>query len=140
MWSAARPPARTVGLRIVPVDATIIMNPKVWEASGHVGGFSDLMSTCRHCKKLVRFDHIDEMIYESDWYASLKELHGAGNVTIKGVKRWGEKTAKKLAPNLALVRKPAESAGLPDRGAGTDEAPLDLGLEQLVQHLANGRY
>ena len=45
-------------IEIVPVDATIIMNPKVWEASGHVGGFSDLMSTCRHCKKLVRYDHI----------------------------------------------------------------------------------
>ena len=82
-------------IEIVPVDATIIMNPKVWEASGHVGGFSDLMSTCRHCKKLVRYDHIWEIIHESDWYASLKELYSAGNVTIKGVKRWGEKTAKK---------------------------------------------
>ena len=97
-------------IEIVPVDATIIMNPKVWEASGHVGGFSDLMSTCRHCKKLVRYDHIWEIIHESDWYASLKELYEAGNVTaIKGVKRWGEKTAKKLAPNLALVRKPEET-------------------------------
>ena len=123
-------------IEIVPVDATIIMNPKVWEASGHVGGFSDLMSTCRHCKKLVRYDHIEEMIHESDWYASLKELHSAGNVTIKGVKRWGEKTAKKLAPNLALVRKPVETLTLLAEGREQDESPLDIGLDQLVGQLA----
>ena len=61
---AAGPDGRPI--EIVPVDATIIMNPKVWEASGHLGGFSDLMSTCRHCKKLLRYDHIWEMIHESD--------------------------------------------------------------------------
>ena len=96
-------------IEIVPVDATIIMNPKVWEASGHVGGFSDLMSTCRHCKKLVRYDHIWEMIHESDWYASLKELYEAGNVTAESMKsmtRWAEKVAKKSIPNSALVLNP----------------------------------
>ena len=98
-------------IEIVPVDATIIMNPKVWEASGHVGGFSDLMSTCRDCKKLVRYDHIDEMIYESDWGKSLAELCKSG-VTVESVKRWGKKTGKKLAPDLALVRKPAETLAL----------------------------
>ena len=90
-------------IEIVPVDATIIMNPKVWEASGHVGGFSDLMSTCRHCKKLIRHDHIWEMIHESDWYASLKELWEAGNVAVDMI-RWGGKTAKKSIPNSALAR------------------------------------
>ena len=97
-------------IEIVPVDATIIMNPKVWEASGHVGGFSDLMSTCRHCKKLVRYDHIWEMIHESDWYASLKELYEAGNVTVESMKsmtRWAEKVAKKSIPNSALVLNPS---------------------------------
>ena len=96
-------------IEIVPVDTTIIMNPKVWEASGHVGGFSDLMSTCRHCKKLVRYDHIWEMIHESDWYASLKELYEAGNVTVESMKsmtRWAEKVAKKSIPNSALVLNP----------------------------------
>ena len=96
-------------IEIVPVDATIIMNPKVWEASGHVGGFSDLMSTCRHCKKLVRFDHIWEMIHETEWYASLKELYESGNVTVESMKsmtRWAEKTAKKSIPNSALVLNP----------------------------------
>ena len=126
-------------IEIVPVDATIIMNPKVWEASGHVGGFSDLMSTCRHCKKLVRYDHIWEIIHESAWYASLKELYSAGNVTANNVKRWGEKTAKKLTPNLALVRKPAETLALLTEGLEPEESPLDMGLDQLVGQLATER-
>ena len=107
---AAGPDGRPID--IVPVDATIIMNPKVWEASGHLGGFSDLMSTCRHCKKLLRYDHIWEIIHESNGYASLKELHEAGNVTnvtaesMKSMTRWTEKVAKKSIPNSALVRDP----------------------------------
>ncbi len=45
---------------IVPVDTSIIQNPKVWEASGHVGGFNDPMVSCKAegCKKLFRADHL----------------------------------------------------------------------------------
>ena len=89
------------------MDATIIMNPKVWEASGHVGGFSDLMSTCRHCKKLVRYDHIEEMIHESDWYASLRSpSYSTGQTTAAELHAAGLKKSSKLAPGLALVRAP----------------------------------
>ncbi len=123
-------------IEIVPVDATIIMNPKVWEASGHVGGFSDLMSTCRHCKKLVRYDHIDEMIYESDWCKSLAELYEAGKVTVENVKRWWGKTGKKLAPNLALSRKPAETLAL--LAERLEQGPID-GVYDLVLCLAGLR-
>ena len=35
---------------VVGVDASILMNPKVWEASGHVTGFSDPMQDCMACK------------------------------------------------------------------------------------------
>ena len=62
---------------IVGLDCTIIMNPKVWEASGHVGGFSDFMSTCKHCKKLMRTDHVWDMLAETDWFKALSELHAA---------------------------------------------------------------
>ena len=41
---------------IVGLDASIIMNPKVWEASGHVGGFSDPMVDCVACKARFRAD------------------------------------------------------------------------------------
>ncbi len=49
-----------VEFQMVGVDCSIIMNPKVWEASGHVGGFSDPMVDCRHCKGRFRADQLDE--------------------------------------------------------------------------------
>ncbi len=42
--------------QMVGVDCSIIMNPKVWEASGHVGGFSDPMRDCKNCKLRFRAD------------------------------------------------------------------------------------
>jgi glycyl-tRNA synthetase len=41
------------------VDAAILMNSKVWEASGHVSGFSDPLVECEKCKKRFRADHLD---------------------------------------------------------------------------------
>ncbi|MEK7549948.1 MAG: glycine--tRNA ligase [Patescibacteria group bacterium] len=45
---------------IVGLDSAIFMLPKVWEASGHVGGFSDPLSECRKCHTRVRVDHLLE--------------------------------------------------------------------------------
>jgi len=42
------------------VDAAILMHPKVWEASGHVSGFTDPMVDCRTCKARFRADTLDE--------------------------------------------------------------------------------
>ena len=39
-------------------DASIIMHPKVWEASGHVGSFYDVMVDCTKCQKRYRTDHL----------------------------------------------------------------------------------
>jgi len=43
---------------IVGLDAAIIMNPKVWQASGHIGGFSDEMVDCKSCKSRYRIDEL----------------------------------------------------------------------------------
>src|SRR5438445_4461149 len=43
---------------MVGLDCSIIMHPKVWEASGHVGGFSDPMVDCRECKGRFRADQV----------------------------------------------------------------------------------
>src|SRR3989304_4080150 len=43
---------------IVGLDASIVMNPRVWEASGHVAGFSDPMVDCRSCKHRFRADDL----------------------------------------------------------------------------------
>lgn len=45
-------------VRIVGLDSAIIQNPKVWEASGHVGGFADPMTDCRETKFRYRADHL----------------------------------------------------------------------------------
>ncbi len=45
---------------IVALDSAIILNPKVWEASGHLAGFSDPMVDCRTCKLRFRADHLND--------------------------------------------------------------------------------
>ena len=45
-------------LEMVGLDCTIIMNPKVWVASGHVGGFADPMVDDRETKQRFRYDHV----------------------------------------------------------------------------------
>src|SRR3989338_2445779 len=42
------------------VDAAILMNSKVWEASGHIAGFSDPLVECKNCHKKFRADHISK--------------------------------------------------------------------------------
>ena len=42
------------------IDAAILMNPKAWEASGHVSGFSDPLVECSNCKKRFREDHLED--------------------------------------------------------------------------------
>lgn len=51
---------------IVGLDAAIFMNPKVWEASGHVGGFSDPLMDCKKCKKRLRADKLIEEYQETE--------------------------------------------------------------------------
>ena len=46
----------------VGLDAAILMNPQVWVASGHVGGFSDPLMDCKECKERFRADKLIE-----DW-------------------------------------------------------------------------
>ena len=43
------------------LDAAILMHPRVWEASGHVAGFTDPLIDCRNCKHRFRADTLQEM-------------------------------------------------------------------------------
>jgi glycyl-tRNA synthetase len=45
---------------IVAIDSAIILHPKVWEASGHVSGFSDPLIDCRTCKLRFRADKLED--------------------------------------------------------------------------------
>ena len=44
---------------MVGIDAALIMNPKVWEASGHLANFSDPLVECRNCHTRLRADQLD---------------------------------------------------------------------------------
>lgn len=44
----------------VMIDCAILMNPSVWEASGHVGNFSDPLLDCKDCKSRYRADKLIE--------------------------------------------------------------------------------
>jgi glycyl-tRNA synthetase len=45
---------------IVALDSSIILHPRVWEASGHVEGFTDPLVDCRYCKRRYRADDLDQ--------------------------------------------------------------------------------
>ncbi len=44
---------------VVGLDSSILMAPQVWQASGHIDGFNDLMVDCKNCKARFRQDHLD---------------------------------------------------------------------------------
>ncbi len=46
---------------VVALDSAILQHPRVWEASGHVGGFSDPMVDCKSCGQRFRADHLDQL-------------------------------------------------------------------------------
>ncbi len=60
MVQDAPPGPNGLEYQMVGVDCSIIMNPEVWKASGHVGGFQDPMISCKNdgCKKLFRADKL----------------------------------------------------------------------------------
>lgn len=45
---------------VVGISSSILMNPKVWEASGHIRNFVDPLVECKKCHKRFRADHLKE--------------------------------------------------------------------------------
>ncbi|MFN3407908.1 MAG: glycine--tRNA ligase [Limisphaerales bacterium] len=61
---------------VVGLEATIIMSPKIWEASGHVSTFSDPMIDCKTCKGRFRADQTDEIPCPQKPSKCVSECHG----------------------------------------------------------------
>jgi len=64
---------------MVGLDSSILMNPKIWEASGHVQNFSDPLVDCKKCHQRFRADHLLESIglkpgYDKDQPTEIKKL------------------------------------------------------------------
>ena len=51
---------------MVGIDASIFLNPVVWEASGHVAGFTDALIECKNCHTRTRADHLIEDFIEKN--------------------------------------------------------------------------
>src|SRR5437764_11803550 len=94
-------------ISMVGLDCAIIMNPKVWEASGHVGGFADPMVGCKTegCKKLFRADKVFLVDFGP------RTRGGADNVQI-GIEANSKSEAEAQAFDVAKRQKkrPAEGA------------------------------
>ena len=52
---------------IVGLDSGILMHPKIWEASGHVGAFNDPLVDCKQCKARYRADEFSEDFASLNW-------------------------------------------------------------------------
>ena len=62
---------------IVGLDSSIVTHPKVWEASGHIGGFSDPLVECKECNTRSRADHLLEDIEVfADEKMTVEEING----------------------------------------------------------------
>jgi glycyl-tRNA synthetase len=58
---------------VVGMDASIIMHPRIWEASGHTSTFTDLMVDCLLTQKRFRADQIDPMSGEAYFWSGAKD-------------------------------------------------------------------
>ena len=57
----------------VGIDAAILMNPRVWEASGHLSNFNDPLIDCKNCKTRHRADQLIEAWWNTEAGASANE-------------------------------------------------------------------
>ncbi|MCK5415999.1 glycine--tRNA ligase [Candidatus Parcubacteria bacterium] len=68
---------------IIGMDGPILLNTKLWEASGHTEGFNDAMVDCKKCKKRFRADHVVLELTGKDMEG---DLDGMTKVLQKGLK------------------------------------------------------
>jgi len=84
---------------IVGLDSAIIQNPKAWEASGHVGGFSDPMVDCRETKKRYRQDHLIIIVPLQENETNGQVALDAGR-TAFAFENWDEESEKKAIKKI----------------------------------------
>jgi glycyl-tRNA synthetase len=124
-------------IRMVGLDCSIIMNPSVWVASGHVGAFGDPTRKCSGCGKFTRADHVWQILSECTWLNSLIQEFEAitGKFTHQALLKWAKGKGVRLAPNLALVRNPEVTlVWLAERVNTQPQSPPSM--QEIVQYIA----
>jgi glycyl-tRNA synthetase len=80
------------------IDASILMHPRVWEASGHVENFTDPMIDCKQCKSRYRLDTLGDAITEKKKEKVIETVKN--NLKADGIK--SELLGKTLAERLTV--------------------------------------
>ena len=71
---------------IVGLDSAIFMHPKIWEASGHIAGFSDPLTECKSCHTRLRIDHLlEEIGVQADEKMTEEEINKIFDKNIKNI-------------------------------------------------------
>jgi glycyl-tRNA synthetase len=140
---------------MVGVDAAVIMNPKVWEASGHVGGFADPSVKCKKCGETYRVDQIDGfsqhdydvvqkeyLIKFTDWIKALIKESSQRNQTFEEKARKAESileivTSEKVTQDQKKAMLDLAESLINElkilREAGTKETKIVETLDDIVQ-------
>ena len=81
---------------VVGLDASILMHPLVWKASGHADKFADLVSECKKCNTRTRVDHLEDV------NAKKAEEH-TEHVAIDAAAAQEHDLSRKVCPNCGTV-------------------------------------
>ncbi len=144
-WGRNGPDGNPV--EIVPLDSCIIQNPRVWEASGHVGGFNDPMVDCRETKARYRADHLLCMGRKGDKagqiYAFLDNDEESFDAALKKLSRYVKQDLTRddidLCPLTALsAEELAITVGPDTKTAGATSAQTDENAAYLRPETAQG--
>jgi glycyl-tRNA synthetase len=117
-------------VHIVGLDSSIIMNPKTWIASGHVGGFNDPMVDCKESKQRYRADHLIVLGSTADnarLYAYIENDEEQCAAATKGLARYEKRDAldpsvHTVTPCLAVTLNWAETSSIPPTFTPRDTA------------------
>jgi glycyl-tRNA synthetase (class II) len=124
-------------LDVVGVDCTIIMNPKVWIASGHAGGFNDPMVDCTVSKKRFRADHAWVVGFDRPIAIRAREMFRE-EVLSEELEQHNETKAR--IKDLGLMEKTANNLDLPVHEREKAQSQFDELAAELLSELGRPFY
>ncbi|MFO7937763.1 MAG: glycine--tRNA ligase [Kiritimatiellia bacterium] len=108
------------------LDAAIIMHPDIWKASGHLDTFSDPMTMCKACKKLMRADQVWDIFAESDAGQTLQKVLDESDGDAGKIVAWCKGKAKGQTPNLPAVMDAEVLTAAYEKLSGDAESCCDI--------------